>query len=79
MRRLPELRTRFWIEGVLAFLSGLLLLATAAWPDWIELVFRVDPDRGSGALEWVIVGVVVLWTASMGVLARLEWRRAARG
>ncbi len=50
-------RRRCWTE--IAFGAGCvaLLALTVAWPDWIEGVFGVDPDAGSGALEW---GLVVL-------------------
>ncbi|MDH6521996.1 hypothetical protein M2163_001009 [Streptomyces sp. SAI-135] len=47
-------RLRGWIEVVLAVVSGLLCLLTLFWPDWIDEVFRVDPDQHSGALEWAI-------------------------
>ncbi|MFB6613689.1 ABC transporter permease [Streptomyces sp. NPDC085524] len=70
------LRPRFWVEIALGSLSGVLFLITLIWPDWIELVFHVEPDAGSGAFEWLIVAV----TASAAVLcalgARTEWRRA---
>jgi hypothetical protein len=43
--------------------------------DWIEQVFGIDPDFGSGALEMLIAGAVVLI-----VVGLLLWRRrASRG
>ena len=42
--------------------------------DWIEQVFGLDPDFGSGALEMLIAGVVVLVVVGL-VLSR---RRASR-
>jgi hypothetical protein len=41
--------------------------------DWIEQLFGIDPDFGSGALEMLIAGAVVLLVGL--VLAR---RRASR-
>jgi len=42
--------------------------------DWIEQVFGIDPDFGSGGLETLIAGAVVLVVVGL-VLSR---RRAAR-
>lgn len=61
----------------MAGLGAVLLAVTLIWKDWIEIVFRVDPDRGSGALEWVIVGACAAITLLLGAAAGYEWRRAA--
>jgi hypothetical protein len=63
-------RARFWIEAALAALSGVLCVLTLVWRDWIEAVFRVDPDRQSGALEWLVVAALLALTAAFGVRAR---------
>ena len=72
-----QLRPTFWIEALLAFGNAVLLLMTLLWKDWIEIVFKVDPDAGSGAVEWVIVAVTLLLTIAFLALARNEWRRAS--
>ena len=72
MRRRPT--TKFWVESLLAAAGGLLCIVTLIWRDWIELVFRVDPDHGSGALEWSIVGALLALSLAAATLARLEWR-----
>ncbi|MFE2285239.1 ABC transporter permease [Streptomyces sp. NPDC059443] len=68
-------RTRFWAEIALGSLSGLLFLVTLVRRDWIELLFGVDPDAGSGALEWLIVAATALVTVLCALGARMEWRR----
>jgi hypothetical protein len=68
-------RRRFWWEAALATLTGLLLLLTIVTPQWIEEVFGVDPDGGSGALEWAIVAALAVLTAGFSLTAWLEWRR----
>ncbi|WP_435218299.1 ABC transporter permease [Streptomyces sp. bgisy034] len=70
------LRPRFWAEVVLGSLSGLLFVITLIWHDWIELLFEIEPDAGSGALEWLIVAVTALATVLCALGARMEWRRA---
>jgi hypothetical protein len=75
MDRWRTRRTRFWIEAALAAASAALLIVTLLVPDWIEEVFKIDPDEGSGALEWAIVGLFAAATIAASVLARLEWRR----
>jgi len=72
-------RRRFWIEAGLSVLSGVLFVLTLVVPDWIEAVFRVDPDHSSGALEWVIVAGLLVATLAFSLLARREWRRPALG
>jgi hypothetical protein len=75
---MKHLRTRFWIECALANLSGALVVLTLLWKDWIELAFGVDPDAGSGLLEWTIVGLTLGLTLIFVTLARIEWRRYPR-
>ncbi|HYT84183.1 MAG TPA: hypothetical protein VEK86_12050 [Gemmatimonadales bacterium] len=70
-----HVRLRFCVELGLGVASGLLLVVTLTTREWIELVFRVDPDNGSGALEWVIVTCLVLLTLFFTALARREHRR----
>jgi hypothetical protein len=70
-----RLRRRFWLEVTLAVASGLFLLLTLLWKDWIEIVFGIDPDNHSGSLEWLIVALSAIATLVAGGLARWEWRR----
>ena len=73
---LASLRKRFWVEFVLACLSGSLTVLTLIWPNWIELLFGVEPDGGDGSLEWTLVVVLLIVTGVVSALARIEWRRA---
>jgi hypothetical protein len=68
------IRARFWLEIVAAVASGSLAVLTVFWHDWIE-VTGWDPDRHSGAVEWVIVAVLAAVAVIAAVLARVEWRR----
>ena len=74
--KVPAVRLRFWIEAAVALLGVGLFLLTLAYPQWIEAVFRIEPDQGSGTLEMAIaVGLIVVAVAS-ALLARAEWSRA---
>ncbi len=75
-RMTHQLRQRFWIEVALAVLSAGLLVLTLLWKDWIELTFGIDPDAGSGAVEWAFVAGTLALTIAFSLLARVEWRRA---
>jgi hypothetical protein len=71
-----HLRPRFWAEAVLGTLTGFLFVLTLLWRDWIEAVFRMDPDHHNGSLEWLIVSMLGATTVCFFLLARTEWRRA---
>jgi hypothetical protein len=70
------LRRRFWIEVSLALFTGILALITLLSREWIEVVFHVDPDEGSGSLEWLIVALAAATAVIFAVMARVEWRSA---
>jgi hypothetical protein len=67
--------TLLYVELVLATLSAVMFAVTLAWPDWIEEVFGIDPDRGNGSLEWAIVVALGLVAVSLGAAARKTHRR----
>jgi hypothetical protein len=64
------------VEAALAGVFALFFVITLLWPDWIELIFGIDPDRGNGEAEWSIVAVFGLLAGLCSLLARMEWRRA---
>ena len=70
-----EVRKRFWLESASCLLACALFLVTLGSREWIEVVFGVDPDHGSGALEWAVV--LGLFAVSVGcwLMAVREWRR----
>ncbi len=69
------LRRRFWLETGIAIITGILFVITFIRNDWIEIVFRVDPDNNNGTFEWLIVGALLLVTITLFILASYEWRR----
>jgi hypothetical protein len=70
------IRKRFWIEAAGALISTVLTVITLISREWIEFMFGVDPDGGSGSLEWSIVLAAVSLTVLLSAMARYEWRRA---
>jgi hypothetical protein len=68
---------RFWVESGLAVITAALFVLTLVSQEWIEEIFGVDPDEGSGALEWAIVAALAVATVAFTLLARAEWKRRA--
>lgn len=66
-------RIRFWIEVALSALAAGLAVLTLVTREWIELLFGIDPDQGSGALEWAVV--VALFVVSLGLALIASWDR----
>lgn len=68
-------RARFWLEAILAAVTGALFVLTLYSRDWIEEIFHIEPDEGNGSLEWLIVIVLLVATIALIAAARSEWRR----
>ena len=58
------------------FLTGILFGITLVWHNWVEIIFKMDPDQGSGLFEWLVVGTLLVVTIALVFLARYEWRKA---
>ncbi len=71
------MRARFWIELFAAILCGLLAILTLIVKEWIEVVFRVDPDAGSGTAEWLAVVLLGVGVVMSALLAGYELRRTS--
>jgi hypothetical protein len=62
-------QVRVRAEMALSVLAAALGAVTIVRRDWLEVVFGVDPDGGSGETEWLIVAacfalsVVLVWLA----------------
>jgi hypothetical protein len=60
------------VESVLAMLALVLAVVTAVWPTWIESLFEVSPDAGTGETEWWVVAVFLVVAVVAAVLARRD-------
>ena len=74
-----QVRMWFWAEAGAAIAAAVLGLVTMVSREWIEIVFGVDPDHGSGALEWAVVAGCAAVALVLALAARYEWRRPALG
>lgn len=65
----------FWIEATLSAVTVVAAVVTLLWRDWIELVFGVDPDQGSGEVEWALIGALLVVSAILTTVAARGWQR----
>ena len=66
---------RILAESTLAIVAAVLAVITAINAEWIEWLTGLDPDGGSGALEWAFVGIFALGALLAGGLVRRDLRR----
>jgi hypothetical protein len=66
---------RFRFEAAVAAACAGLAVLTTLVPEWIEVVTGLDPDAGSGALEWAVVLGSAALALGAALAAHLEWRR----
>jgi len=71
------MRARFWIELFAAVLCGLLAILTLTAGEWIEILFGLDPDAGSGTAEWLVVVLLGAGVVMSALLAGYELQRSS--
>lgn len=69
----PHMRRRFWVELLTGAAAALVAILTLAVPAWLERLFGLDLDHGSGALEWAIACALLFVLLASTALARREW------
>jgi ABC-type thiamin/hydroxymethylpyrimidine transport system permease subunit len=74
---MERIRRRLHVEVVLAGISIALGVLTLVFPEWIEELTGLEPDAGSGALEWIVAGIFLVGAVVAAVLARRDYRRLA--
>jgi hypothetical protein len=73
----PRLRSRAHIAVLPAGVGAALFVLTLVFPKWIEAVTRLEPDAGSGALEWIIAGSLLVAAVVSAALAHRDYRHLA--
>ena len=74
---MEQLRRRLRMEVLLAVISAILCALTLVFPEWIEELTGLEPDAGSGALEWITAGLFLAAAVVSAVAARRDHRRLA--
>jgi hypothetical protein len=70
-----RLKTRMTLEGLAGLTSLVLAVLTVVNREWIEELTGLEPDAGSGALEWLIV---IAFGLAAVLLGRMAWRDRQR-
>lgn len=65
---------RYRVECLLTIVSGVALLLSIVAPQWLEAVSGLEPDGGSGAVEWGLAFVLAMSTTMWFLLARRHRR-----
>jgi hypothetical protein len=74
MRR--DLPARFWFEAAAAVLGTVLFVLTLVTREWFELLTGIDPDGGSGTLEFALAFGLLIVAIASSFAARRSYRRA---
>lgn len=72
-----RLRTRLRVEVILAAISAGLFILTLINAEWIEALTGLEPDAGSGALEWLIAAAFLVAAVVIALMARRDYRQLA--
>lgn len=72
--------TLITVEAALAGVAGLTAIVSVFWRNWLEVLFRWDPDRHNGTAEILIIVGLASFALLLGCAARwqtLRWSRPA--
>ncbi|MCX5262261.1 ABC transporter permease [Streptomyces canus] len=75
-----RLTRRARLQAILAGISAVLAVLAAVVPVWIEETTTLEPDAGSGLLEWLLSAVFGAASLALGGLSyrtRLRVRRVS--
>jgi hypothetical protein len=72
-----RLRTRLRVEVLLAAISAGLFVLTLINAEWIEALTGLEPDAGSGALEFLIAAAFLVAAVVTALMARRDYRQLA--
>lgn len=64
------------IEIGVSVVAGILATMTLIRPDWIEVLFGLELDNGTGALEGLLTAIAIVIAIAAGIAAIATWRRA---
>jgi hypothetical protein len=67
-----------WVEVLLGLISTVFLVLTILLPDWLEVLFRLAPDAGTGSAEWGLALSLAAMSILMFGFAGFTWRKYAR-
>lgn len=65
-----DLPTRFWIETAIAGVGVALFVLTLFTREWVEIMTGLDPDGGSGTVEFVLALTLLAVAGCSAFLAR---------
>ena len=72
-----RLKTRLRVESILAVISAGLFVLTLINAEWIEALTGLEPDAGSGALEFLIAAAFLVAAVVTALMARRDYRQLA--
>jgi hypothetical protein len=68
-------RKRYWAEACLGAVTLALAILTVVWPDWVEIIFRIDSDNHSGSFEIAMTFTLAASSVLFFALGWFEFRR----
>ena len=68
-------RLQLVVQSLLAAASACAFGATLVRPSWLESIFGVDIDHGSGLAEWALVAALLAITCALVASAHHQWRQ----